>query len=89
MTRRAVTELRRLRPDPPGGDTEARLEQLSDRERDVLRLLAQGLSNTGISERLVLSESTVKTHVSRILLKLSCENRVQAALFAHQAGLLG
>ena len=89
VTRRAVTQLRRLRPVPPGEDAAARLEQLSDRERDVLRLLAQGLSNTGISERLVISESTVKTHVSRILLKLACENRVQAALFAHRAGLLG
>ncbi|MET0495946.1 MAG: response regulator transcription factor, partial [Actinoplanes sp.] len=78
VTRRAVTQLRRLRPVPPGEDAAGRLEQLSDRERDVLRLLAQGLSNTGISERLVISESTVKTHVSRILLKLACENRVQA-----------
>lgn len=88
VTRRAVTQLRSLRPAPPGEDAAARLGQLSDRERDVLRLLAQGLSNTGISERLVISESTVKTHVSRILQKLACENRVQAALFAHRTGLL-
>jgi DNA-binding NarL/FixJ family response regulator len=89
VTRRAVSELRRLRTDPPGAAVTARLDQLSEREREVLRLLAQGLSNTGISERLVISESTVKTHVSRILLKLECENRVQAALFAHRTGLLG
>jgi DNA-binding NarL/FixJ family response regulator len=88
VTRRAITQLRRLLPTPPGEDVTARLGQLSDRERDVLRLLAQGLSNTGISERLVISESTVKTHVSRILHKLDCENRVQAALLAHGCGLL-
>jgi DNA-binding NarL/FixJ family response regulator len=88
VTRRAVAELRRLRPAPPGDDAAARLADLSERERDVLRLLAQGLSNTGISERLVISESTVKTHVSRILLKLGCENRVQAALFAHRADVI-
>lgn len=91
VTRQAVTQLRQLRqlrPTPPGDDVMALLEQLSSRERDVLELLAQGLSNTAISERLVISESTVKTHVSRILQKLSCENRVQAALLAHRAGLL-
>jgi DNA-binding NarL/FixJ family response regulator len=88
VTRRAVTRLRELRPEPPGADVTARIEQLSDRETDVLRLLAQGLSNTDISERLVISESTVKTHVSRILLKLECDNRVQAALLAHRTGLL-
>ncbi|GLY97531.1 response regulator transcription factor [Actinoplanes sp. NBRC 103695] len=87
-TRRAVTELRRLLPTPPGEDVTARLAQLSDRERDVLKLLAQGLSNAAISERLVISESTVKTHVSRVLQKLACENRVQAALLAHRTGLL-
>jgi DNA-binding NarL/FixJ family response regulator len=89
VTRQAVTQLRRLRPVPPGDDVLAHLRQLSERELDVLRLLAQGLSNTAICERLVISESTVKTHVSRILQKLACENRVQAALLAHRAGLLG
>jgi len=89
VTRQAVTQLARLRPTPPGDGVTARLAQLSDRERDVLTLLAQGFSNTVIGERLVISESTVKTHVSRILMKLDCENRVQAALLAHRAGLLG
>jgi DNA-binding NarL/FixJ family response regulator len=88
-TRRAVTQLRRLLPTRAGDDDMARVAQLSDRERDVLKLLAQGLPNTGICERLVISESTVKSHVSRILLKLGCDNRVQAALLAHRAGLLG
>jgi DNA-binding NarL/FixJ family response regulator len=89
VTRQAVAQLRRLRPAPPGDDVTAHLEQLSARERDVLKLLAQGLSNTAISERLGVSESTVKSHVSRILLKLCCDNRVQAALLALRAGLLG
>ncbi|MFG1610014.1 response regulator [Actinoplanes sp. NPDC049265] len=89
VTRQAVTQLRRLRPVPPGDDVLAQLSQLSEREVEVLKLLAQGLSNTAICERLVISESTVKTHVSRILQKLACENRVQAALLAHRAGLIG
>jgi DNA-binding NarL/FixJ family response regulator len=87
-TRRAVTRLRRLLPTPAGDDDLARVAALSDREREVLKLLAQGLPNTGICERLVISESTVKSHVSRILSKLGCENRVQAALLAHRTGLL-
>jgi DNA-binding NarL/FixJ family response regulator len=86
VTRHAVTRLRGISADPVPGA--ARLSELSDREREVLKLLARGLSNTAISESLVISESTVKTHVSRILLKLECENRVQAALLATQAGLL-
>ena len=89
VTRRTVQRLGHLRPQPPGDDLQARLGSLSDRELGVLRLLAQGLSNAVISERLVITESTVKTHVSRILLKLECENRVQAALLAHRLGLMG
>ncbi|WP_033341712.1 response regulator [Catenuloplanes japonicus] len=86
VTRHAVTRLRGFHAQPvPGAD---RLAELSEREIEVLKLLARGLSNTAISESLVISESTVKTHVSRILLKLECENRVQAALLATQSGLL-
>ncbi|WP_249998593.1 response regulator transcription factor [Actinoplanes sp. M2I2] len=88
VTRQTVRRLEQLRPEPPGEGVQARLDQLSGRELDVLRLLAQGLSNTVISQRLSISESTVKTHVSRVLLKLECENRVQAALLAHRLGLL-
>jgi DNA-binding NarL/FixJ family response regulator len=66
----------------------ARLEVLSDREREVLVLLGQGMSNADIGERLWIAEATVKTHVSRVLTKLGCENRVQAALLAHDAGLI-
>ncbi|MFI7079383.1 response regulator transcription factor [Micromonospora sp. NPDC049903] len=61
---------------------------LSSREREVLVLLAQGLSNAEISQRLFVSEGTVKTHVYRVFAKLGCDNRVQAAMLAQRAGLL-
>jgi DNA-binding CsgD family transcriptional regulator len=61
---------------------------LSNREREVLLLLAQGLSNAAISEQLWITEATVKTHVSRVFTKLDCDNRVQAVLLVHRAGLL-
>ncbi|MCW7946481.1 LuxR family transcriptional regulator [Streptomyces hygroscopicus] len=64
-----------------------RLKTLTERELDVLTLLAEGLSNAGLGSRLHTSEATVKTYVSRILAKLECENRVQAALLARDAGL--
>ncbi|MGW7103721.1 response regulator transcription factor [Streptomyces sp. NPDC054838] len=61
--------------------------ELSERERGVLALLGEGLSNADAGRRLHMSEATVKTYVSRILAKLECENRVQAALLARDAGL--
>ncbi len=64
------------------------LAALTDRERDVLTLVAQGLSNAEIAEQLVVGTTTVKTHVSRILTKLDMNNRVQIALLVHDAGLL-
>ncbi|WP_069171348.1 response regulator transcription factor [Streptomyces griseus] len=64
-----------------------RLEKLTSRERDVLALLGEGLSNADAGQRIHMSEATVKTYVSRILAKLECENRVQAALLARDAGL--
>lgn len=74
-----------------GRDTEAalrRLEELTPAERDVLRLLGTGLSNAEIAEQLFLSAGTVKAHISRILTRTGCANRVQAAVLAHDAGLL-
>ncbi|WP_324290314.1 response regulator transcription factor [Streptomyces sp. H27-H1] len=70
-------------------DEEARrlVAELSERERGVLALLGEGLSNADAGRRLHMSEATVKTYVSRILAKLECENRVQAALLARDAGL--
>ncbi|MFV0429813.1 MAG: response regulator [Arachnia sp.] len=65
----------------------AELDALTDREREVLVLIGEGLNNTEISERLYLSESTVKTHVGRILFKLELRDRIHAVILAHRLGL--
>ncbi|MGA5448843.1 response regulator [Streptomyces umbrinus] len=74
-----------------GRDTEValrRTEELTPAERDVLRLLGTGLSNAEIADQLYMSAGTVKAHISRILTRTGCANRVQAAVLAHDAGLL-
>jgi len=86
VTRRLIGEFARLRRGP--AQRPARLDALTARETEVLRLVAEGLSNPEIAERLVLSEETVKTHVSRLLNKLGLRNRTQAVVTAYEAGLV-
>ena len=83
ITRRVIQKFARMpRPAPP-----KELDDLSERERDVFRLLARGLSNGEIGEQLYISEATVKTHVTHILQKLGLRDRVQAVVLAYQTGL--
>ncbi|MEV3869744.1 response regulator transcription factor [Streptomyces sp. LE64] len=86
-TRHVVDRLASGRAAARGEAARARVATLSDREREVLALLGEGLSNAETGRRLHMSEATVKTYVSRILAKLDCDNRVQAALLARDAGL--
>jgi DNA-binding NarL/FixJ family response regulator len=85
--------LDRFSPMLPSSGKEMRavdktLEKLTDREREVMMLVAQGLSNGEIAARLVLSEATVKTHVGRILTKLALRDRVQVVVLAYETGLV-
>jgi DNA-binding NarL/FixJ family response regulator len=83
VTRRVIEQFARVpRPTPP-----KELDELSEREREVFRLLTRGLSNAEIGEKLYISETTVKTHVTHILQKLHLRDRVQAVVLAYQTGL--
>ncbi|AZM90013.1 MULTISPECIES: response regulator [Streptomyces] len=86
-TRHVVDQLATGPAAGRGEEARRRVAELSERERGVLALLGEGLSNADAGRRLHMSEATVKTYVSRILAKLGCENRVQAALLARDAGL--
>jgi DNA-binding NarL/FixJ family response regulator len=86
VTRRLLDTFARSKPaSPPSAPS---LDELTDRERQVLVLVAQGLSNTEIATQLFLSEGTVKTHVKRIFFKLGLRDRVQAVILAYDAGLV-
>ena len=86
ITRRLISEFARLRP--ARRRSAALLETLTPRETDVLRLLAEGLSNPEIARRLTVTEETVKTHVSRVLSKLELRDRTQAVVAAYESGLV-
>jgi DNA-binding NarL/FixJ family response regulator len=86
VTRRLVERF--VRRPAPGAAEQERLAELTEREHEVLRLIARGLSNAEIAARLFLSEATVKTHVTRILAKLDLRDRVQAVVFAYEIGLV-
>ncbi|MEU7007668.1 response regulator transcription factor [Streptomyces sp. NPDC046332] len=86
-TRHVVEQLASGREVARAERARERVAALSEKEREVLALLGEGLSNADAGRRLHMSEATVKTYVSRILAKLGCENRVQAALLARDAGL--
>jgi DNA-binding NarL/FixJ family response regulator len=79
---------RGTRTEQRAAEARQRLQALTAKEREVLVALGEGLSNTDIATALRMSEATAKTHISRILTKLSATNRVQAAILAHHAGLL-
>ena len=85
VTRRVIDRMAAL----PSGEAvlDRRVEQLTTREREVLEQLARGLSNAEIARVLVIEESTVKTHVKRVLMKLGLRDRVQAVIFAYESGL--
>ncbi|WP_409179342.1 response regulator [Amycolatopsis sp. VS8301801F10] len=87
----AARRLVALSADGQRRDDEARRRTagLTEREREVLACLGEGLSNADIAGRLHLAEATVKSYVSRMLVKLDCTNRTQAGLLAHEAGLVG
>lgn len=76
-------------PASASAPTDDPTAELTDRERDVFRAIAQGLSNSEIAEQLFLSESTVKTHVGRVLAKLQVRDRIHAVILAHSLGLVG
>lgn len=86
VTRRLVAEF--AARSVPATSTATRLDVLTPREREVLTLIARGLSNTEIAGHLVVAEQTVKTHVGRVLAKLNIRDRVQAVVLAYETGLV-
>ncbi len=87
ITRRLIAEFSRL-GTAPRTPLKDRVGDLTERETEVLALIAQGLSNAEIAQHLVVAEQTVKTHVGRILVKLGLRDRTQAAVYAYESGLV-
>ena len=91
VTRRLIADVTSRRPargGEPGAAPSARLDALTPRERETLLLMARGASNSEIAARLFVTEHTVKTHVSNILMKLGLRDRVHAVIFAYDSGLV-
>ena len=86
VTRRLIAEFARL--GAPRAASRKNLEDLTERETEVLALVARGMSNAEIAAHLVVAEQTVKTHVSRVLMKLALRDRAQAVVFAYESGLI-
>jgi DNA-binding NarL/FixJ family response regulator len=85
ITKRLIQEFARATPatpEPPKG-----LDELTARELEVFKLVARGLSNAEIAQELIVSETTVKTHVARVLMKLDLRDRVQAVVLAYESGI--
>ncbi|MGW7231333.1 response regulator [Streptomyces cyaneofuscatus] len=87
ITKRLITEFSRT-AGAPRAPLKERIGDLTERETEVLSLVAAGLSNAEIAGQLILAEQTVKTHVGRILVKLGVRDRTQAAVFAYESGLI-
>ncbi|HEX6525366.1 MAG TPA: response regulator transcription factor [Streptosporangiaceae bacterium] len=95
VTRRLIGEFARTsRPQPanhacpPGASAQRALETLTDREREVLELVARGMSNAEIADHLTISPATAKTHVAHLLTKLDARDRIQLVIMAYQSGLV-
>ncbi|MCP5034441.1 MAG: response regulator transcription factor [Actinomycetia bacterium] len=86
MTRRLIEEFTLSSPRP--NEAEKRVQRLTDREREVLKHIGRGLSNHELSEKLFIAESTVKTHVKRVLSKIGARDRVHAVVIAYESGLV-
>ena len=86
ITRRVIEEF--VRRPPLGAAVATELAELTERESEVLKQIARGLSNAEIAKELFVSETTVKTHVARVLMKLRLRDRVQAVVFAYESGLV-
>ena len=86
VTRRLIEDFARR---PAAGAERAGLDRLTPREREVLELIGRGQNNAEIGEALIVGEATVKTHVGRVLMKLHLRDRIQAVIYAYEAGLVG
>lgn len=87
MTRRVIAQFAGARRTPAASERPPGLDELTEREREVLELIAQGLNNDELAERLFITKATARTHVSHILLKLGARDRAQLVVLAYRSGL--